>query len=194
MFLVIQVVAPDFYASVWHEDITKIVPRRGRRLDGDRQFHHVPDGQFQDLSDGRRSTMLLSDGNTHDGRACWCSWPPRTLAFCVMAVVRVHGSVKRRAADIGRVDDVDSAGGSALAAAFEPEGRAARHRIHHQALFIGSNEETKVLRRRMIQAGIFDPRAVAFFFLGRTALAVGACGAAVLVRAGASRAARRSGC
>ena len=25
MFLVIQVVAPEFYASVWHEDLTKIV-------------------------------------------------------------------------------------------------------------------------------------------------------------------------
>ena len=24
MFLMIQVVAPEFYASVWHEDITKI--------------------------------------------------------------------------------------------------------------------------------------------------------------------------
>ncbi len=23
MFLIIQIVAPDFYASVWHEDITK---------------------------------------------------------------------------------------------------------------------------------------------------------------------------
>jgi tight adherence protein C len=30
----------------------------------------------------------------------------------------------------------------------------------------------KVLRRRMVQAGIFDPRAVAYFFVARTALAV----------------------
>ena len=30
-----------------------------------------------------------------------------------------------------------------------------------------------MLRRRLVQAGIFDPRAVAFFFLIRTALAVG---------------------
>ena len=37
----------------------------------------------------------------------------------------------------------------------------------------GDTEEMKVLRRRMIQAGIYDPRAVAYFFLGRTALAVG---------------------
>jgi tight adherence protein C len=31
----------------------------------------------------------------------------------------------------------------------------------------------KVLRRRLIQAGIYDPRGVAFFFIARTALAVG---------------------
>jgi tight adherence protein C len=31
----------------------------------------------------------------------------------------------------------------------------------------------KVLRRRMVQAGIFEPRAVAWFFIARTALAVG---------------------
>jgi tight adherence protein C len=31
----------------------------------------------------------------------------------------------------------------------------------------------KVLRRRLVQAGIYDPRGVAFFFIGRTALAIG---------------------
>ena len=35
------------------------------------------------------------------------------------------------------------------------------------------SEDMKVLRRRLIQAGIFDPRAVAYFFLARTVLAVG---------------------
>ena len=30
-----------------------------------------------------------------------------TLAFCVMAIVRVQGSVRRRAANIGQVDDVE---------------------------------------------------------------------------------------
>ena len=36
-----------------------------------------------------------------------------TLAFCVMAVVRVQGAVKRRAANIGRVDDDRRPGGRA---------------------------------------------------------------------------------
>jgi tight adherence protein C len=31
----------------------------------------------------------------------------------------------------------------------------------------------KVLRQRLVQAGIYDPRGVAYFFLGRTALAIG---------------------
>ena len=34
MFLIIQVVAPDFYASVWHEDITKTALHDRRHLDG----------------------------------------------------------------------------------------------------------------------------------------------------------------
>ena len=34
--------------------------------------------------------------------ACSCSCPAATLAFGVMAVVRVRGAVKRRAAGIGR--------------------------------------------------------------------------------------------
>ena len=25
LFLIVQVIAPDFYASVWHEDLTKII-------------------------------------------------------------------------------------------------------------------------------------------------------------------------
>ena len=52
MFLVIQVITPDFYASVWHEDLTKMCLAARRRLDADRQFHHVPHGQLQDLTDG----------------------------------------------------------------------------------------------------------------------------------------------
>jgi tight adherence protein C len=36
-----------------------------------------------------------------------------------------------------------------------------------------NSENMKVLRRRLVQAGIYDPRAVAFFFIARTALAIG---------------------
>jgi tight adherence protein C len=39
----------------------------------------------------------------------------------------------------------------------------------------------KILRRRMIQAGIFDARAVAYFFVARTALAVGVAAAVFIL-------------
>lgn len=95
-----------------------------------------------------------------------------TLAFSIMAVMRVQGSVKRRAATIGRVGDDGSAGNarslrhSSLKAAQRVIDYTTRHYNS------GASEETKVLRRRMIMAGIYDEHAVAYFFLGRTGLAV----------------------
>ncbi len=37
----------------------------------------------------------------------------------------------------------------------------------------GDNKDMKVLRQRLLHAGIYDPRGVGFFFLARTGLAVG---------------------
>jgi tight adherence protein C len=96
-----------------------------------------------------------------------------TFAFGVMALVRVQGSVKRRAAGIGKLtgdvpgDNPRSLRNSSL--------KAARRVIEHTAKHYSeqNSDEMKVLRRRMMQAGIYDPRAVGYFFLGRTALAVG---------------------
>ena len=116
--------------------------------------------------------LMLSEGNsTMVGLLVFLA--AGTLAFSVMAVIRVQGSVKRRAANIGRVGDIEKEGGS----------RSLRHSSLNAAQRVidytakhyssGNTEETKVLRRRMIMAGIYDQRAVAFFFLGRTALAVG---------------------
>ena len=96
-----------------------------------------------------------------------------TLAFSVMALVRVQGSVKRRAANIGRVGDVGTPGGarSLRYSSLKAAQRVIDYTTKHYSA--GNNEETKVLRRRMIQAGIYDPHAVAYFFLCRTGLAVG---------------------
>jgi tight adherence protein C len=96
-----------------------------------------------------------------------------TLAFCIMAIVRVQGSVRRRAANIGQVDPLDRSAGtrslrhSSLAAAQ----RLIEYTTKHYSS--GSTEETRVLRRRMIQAGIYDTQAVAYFFFGRVTLAIG---------------------
>ena len=96
-----------------------------------------------------------------------------TFAFGVMVLVRVQGSVKRRAAGIGKLtgevlgDNPRSLRHSSL--------KAARRVIEHTAKHYSeqNSDEMKVLRRRMMQAGIYEPRAVAYFFLGRTVLAVG---------------------
>ena len=69
--------------------------------------------------------MLLNDGNTTlVGVLVFLA--AATLAFCVMAVVRVQGSVKRRAANIGRIGDIDGSGGSRSLRHSSMQGRAAR--------------------------------------------------------------------
>ena len=95
-----------------------------------------------------------------------------TLAFSLMAAVRVRGAVKKRTrAHHGR----RGAQGKtlALAAVFEPEDRRQTHRIHHQALSVGKRREHEGAAPAAVQAGIYDPRGVAFFFIARTALAIG---------------------
>jgi tight adherence protein C len=116
--------------------------------------------------------LFLSEGNsTMVGLLVFLA--AGTLAFCVMAVVRVQGSVKRRAATIGRVEDIGHGGGSRSLR--HSSLKAAQRVIEYTAKHYsdGNTEQTKVLRRRLVQAGIYDPRAVGFFFLGRTALGVG---------------------
>ena len=92
-----------------------------------------------------------------------------TMAFCVMALVRVKSSVKRRTADLGAGEG-------------QPNSRSLRHSSMKAAARVieytqkhyadGGNEETKVLRRRLMSAGYYDPKAVAYFFLCRTVLAI----------------------
>ncbi len=124
--------------------------------------------------------LLLSGGNTTMvGLLVFLA--TTTLAFGIMAAVRVQGSVKRRAANIGRVDGMGGVGGSRSLrySSLKAASRVIEYTTKHYS--DGNTEETKVLRRRMIQAGIYDRRAVAYFFLGRTALAVGLALAAYLL-------------
>ena len=96
-----------------------------------------------------------------------------TLSFWVMAGARVRGEVKRRAATLNeRVEQKPGQGPRSLR---QSSITAAKKLLdyttkHYSA---GDNKDMKVLRRRLVQAGIYDPRAVGFFFLTRTALAVG---------------------
>jgi tight adherence protein C len=96
-----------------------------------------------------------------------------TLAFVIMASVRVQGAVKRRAAGIlFDVGDKPRGGSRSLRhSSLKAVQSLLEYTNRHYA---SSNDDNmKVLRRRMVQAGIFEPRAVAWFFIARTALAVG---------------------
>ena len=116
--------------------------------------------------------LLTGDGNsTMVGLLVFLA--AGTLAFTVMAIVRVQGLVKRRAADLGQIDKPDRSGGarSLRHSSLQAAQRLVEYTNKHYAS--GNSEQSKVLRRRMIQAGIYDTRAVAYFFLARIALAIG---------------------
>jgi tight adherence protein C len=94
------------------------------------------------------------------------------LAFGVMAVVRVRGAIKRRAAGIAefsgeRPGDDGSLRQSSLKAAQRVLDYATRHYSEND-----KSGDMKVLRRRLIQAGIFDSRATGYFFLARAGTAI----------------------
>jgi tight adherence protein C len=89
------------------------------------------------------------------------------LAFAIMASLRLHGSMKRRAAGIG--DD-------SIAGARRSQGsRVAKRIVDYAEKHYGDSDskDMKVLRKRLMVAGIYNPRAVTYFFLVRTALAAG---------------------
>src|SRR5262249_59928551 len=103
------------------------------------------------------------------------------LAFGIMAVAQGRFAVKRRASEIS----------SGVATGAEDDPRSLRYasKVATQRLidytakhYSGENTgEVKELRRRLIQGGFLDPRAVAFFFLARSAAALAfAVGAFVL--------------
>ena len=94
-----------------------------------------------------------------------------TTAFSAMAFVRVRGSVKRRTA---RIMDEDRAGKPTRSLRYSSLKAVAQLIEYTTKHYASTNDDhMKVLRRRLIQAGIYDPRGVAFFFIARTALAIG---------------------
>jgi Flp pilus assembly protein TadB len=154
------------------------LPGAGRLLDGHRQFHHVPPRQLQDLTMETLSFALANvfRDNTSVLMALLVFLATGTIAFAAMAFVRVRGAVKRRTSRL--MFDSDRAAKperslrySSLKAVTQLLEYTTRH-------YADTNDgNMKVLRRRLIQAGIYDPRAVAYFFIARTALAIGLAGA-----------------
>ncbi|HZQ12799.1 MAG TPA: type II secretion system F family protein [Pseudolabrys sp.] len=93
-----------------------------------------------------------------------------TLAFTVMAFVRVRGAVKRRTERVMEEGGSKNPKRSLRYKSLNAVTQLIEYTTRHYAT--ANTENLKVLRQRLIQAGIFDPRAVAFFFIARTALAV----------------------
>jgi len=93
-----------------------------------------------------------------------------TLAFALMVGVRARNAVRRRAARA--LDQEFSAGSHAL---HQSGIETARRLIDRATKYYASvdNKDMKVLRRRLLQAGIYNRHAAAYFFLARTVLAVG---------------------
>jgi tight adherence protein C len=102
-----------------------------------------------------------------------------TLAFIVMNGLIAREAVRRRAARVGA--EQGSPGGrrsmrySGLRAAQKLIDYAAKH---YSAV---DSVDLKLLRRRLLQAGIYDAHGPAYFFLARMAMAVGLAFAAVFV-------------
>jgi tight adherence protein C len=92
------------------------------------------------------------------------------LSFGVMLGVRARGAVKRRAAGIAEYSGEESR--SLRHSSLKAVQRLLDYTTKHYAVSDKDKGDMKVLRRRLIQAGIFDAKAVAYFFAARAALAI----------------------
>ncbi|MBI2714219.1 MAG: type II secretion system F family protein [Rhizobiales bacterium] len=94
-----------------------------------------------------------------------------TTAFAVMAFVRVRGAVKKRTS---RILDDEHASQSTRSLRYSSVKAVTQLLEYTTKHYAATNDDNmKVLRRRLVQAGIYDQRGVAYFFLARTALAIG---------------------
>jgi tight adherence protein C len=95
------------------------------------------------------------------------------LTFCLMAALRVRGAVKRRAAGI-TLDESQRSGQGARSLRHSSLKAVQKLLEYTTKHYSGADDDNqRVLRRRLVQAGIYDPRAVGYFFLARVALAGG---------------------
>ena len=117
---------------------------------------------------------MFSDGNTMI-MALLIFLAAGTLAFSVMAALRVRSAVKKRTSRILSDQERASQGRSLQDSSAKALTKLLEYTTKHYSET--NQEHMKVLRRRLVQAGIYDPRGVAFFFIGRTALAIGVAAA-----------------
>jgi tight adherence protein C len=108
-----------------------------------------------------------------------------TLTFAMMAMIRVRGAMRRRTAGIG--DKLAAETASFKQHGQQKSGFKAAERIINYAqkqYSADDSKDMKVLRKRLVLAGLYDPRGVAVFFLTRAGLAVGLAVAAMMFSPG----------
>jgi tight adherence protein C len=94
------------------------------------------------------------------------------LTFSAMLAMRPRSAVKRRAAGIAEYSGEAAEGRNLQSSSIKAVQRLLDYTTKHYMKSDKDRGQIKVLRRRMVQAGIYDSRAVAFFFVARTALAL----------------------
>ncbi len=94
-----------------------------------------------------------------------------TLAFTAMIGFRARDAVRRRAARVGVADSTPGGRRSLRYSSLRAAQKLVDYATKHYASV--ENNDMKVLRRRLMQAGIYDPHGAAYFFIARAIAAVG---------------------
>ncbi|MFZ0422447.1 MAG: type II secretion system F family protein [Xanthobacteraceae bacterium] len=94
-----------------------------------------------------------------------------TLAFAIMLGVRAREAVRRRAATVGVEDGAPGGRRAMRYSGLKAAQKLVDYTTKHYST-VESND-IKQLRRRLIEAGIYDPHGAAYFFLARVTLALG---------------------
>jgi tight adherence protein C len=102
-----------------------------------------------------------------------------TLAFAVMIGVRAREAVRRRAARVNIDDDVSGDRRSLRYSGQRALQKLIEYTTRHYSA--ADTENVKMLRRRLMQAGIYSPHGAACFFIARGLAAVAMAAAAFFV-------------
>jgi tight adherence protein C len=92
------------------------------------------------------------------------------LALAVMIGIRARDGIRRRVARVNSDGGTPNESRSLQFSGLRAARRLVEYTTKHYASVDGDN--VKVLRRRMLQAGIYNPHAIAYYFLARAASAL----------------------
>jgi tight adherence protein C len=102
-----------------------------------------------------------------------------TIAFALMIGLRARDAVRRRAAGVGSGDDVPGGRRSLRYSSLKAAQKLVDYTTKHYSS--ADSSDVKILRRRLLLAGVYDPHGAAYFFIARSAMAVGLAIAAFFV-------------